>query len=126
MKTILELPCYIDVDNTLCFSHEGNIEVDYYGEKRFIKEHHEHTSFLKSLKARGCYIIVHSHNGAEWAANVVKALGLEDYVDQCITKPFKIVDDEAPSTWLPHTIYMEPTPTIMVPYGTSMGVLNGR
>lgn len=114
MKITLENPVYCDVDKTLCFSHEGDIKVDYYGEDRYIRPHVEHISFLKSLKARGCHIKVQSHNGALWAANVVRALGLEDYVDEVITKPFKIIDDEDPKSWLPHTIYIQETPKILI------------
>ncbi len=110
MLVTREEPVYCDVDKTLCFSHEGNIKVDYYGEERLIRPHVEHISFLKSLHSRGYHIKVHSHNGVEWAANVIRALGLEDYVHEVLNKPFKIIDDQDPKSWLPHTVYIPDVP----------------
>ena len=48
---------------------------------------------------------MHSGNGAEWAAQVVKALKLEEYVDSVETKPSKIVDDKPMEDWC-HPIYL--------------------
>lgn len=106
MNVITQEIILVDVDDTLAFSHQGDIEVDYYGQKRLIRPHLEHVSFLKSLKARGYYITVHSHNGAVWAANVVKALGLEEFVDECKNKPFKIIDDQPLINWAPNVIFI--------------------
>lgn len=79
--------------------------LDFYGTPKYVEEIKVHTEFLKSLKARGYYIRVHSGNGAEWAAQVVKALGLEQYVDSVETKPSKIVDDKPMEDWC-HPIYL--------------------
>ena len=107
MKVILEEIVYFDVDKTLVFHHEGTIVVDYYGEPRHLRPHKEHIAFLKALKARGYHIKVHSNNGAVWAANVVTALQLEQFVDEVLTKPYKIIDDEHPKAWMPKNIYIE-------------------
>lgn len=106
MQIILKETVYFDIDDTLCFSHQGDIEVDYYGQPRTIRPHNEHISFLKSLKARGYHITCHSGNGAQWAANVVKALGLEEFVDECRTKPFKVIDDKPLDNWMPTVVYI--------------------
>lgn len=110
MKLTKEEVVYCDVDNTLVFSHEGDISVDYYGELRFVRPHLEHIQFLKSLKARGCIIKVHSHNGAQWAYNVCVALGLNDIVDECLTKPYKVIDDEPIEKWTRVIYVPEPKP----------------
>lgn len=102
---------YCDVDETLVlwkkeFNHATKI-VNYYGDKVYVEPHYSHIQFLKSLKARGCYIIVHSNNGWAWAEEVVKLLKLEEYVDEVKTKPYKIIDDTNPLEWLPPTIYIK-------------------
>lgn len=101
---------WCDVDSTLIEHHEGTITVDYYGEKRKVKPHQEHISFLRSLKKRGCYIIVHSNNGYVWAETIVKALKLEDTVDQIMSKPYKVIDDAAPELWMPRNIWIQDKP----------------
>ena len=54
---------------------------------------------MREFKARGHYVIVWSQGGWEWAEAVVKALGLEDLVDEVKTKPQWMVDDICPSIW---------------------------
>lgn len=109
MNIVKEETVWFDVDSTLVFSHEGDIVIDYYGEQRSVRPHKEHISFLKSLKARGYHVKVHSNNGWKWAANVVMALGLQNYVDEVLTKPYKVIDDEQPEAWLPQSIYIKET-----------------
>jgi predicted HAD superfamily phosphohydrolase YqeG len=76
-----ELVVCCDVDDTLIKVGTSNpIEV--------------HTDFLKSLKNRGYTVIVWSANGYAHAGNVVSYLGLADYVDFCMTKPIKHIDDK--------------------------------
>lgn len=93
-----------DVDNTLIedytpstfFAQAGTeeyLQLDYYGKPVVKKAIQIHVDFVKSLKARGYFIIVHSGNGYQWAAQVVKALGLEDQVDMVMTKAIKHIDD---------------------------------
>lgn len=107
MKTIRnEQIIWCDVDSTLIEHHQGNLTVSYYGEERLVTPHLEHISFLRSLKARGCYIIVHSNNGYAWAETIVKALKLEDVVDQVMSKPFKVIDDAPAETWMPMNIWI--------------------
>lgn len=105
----------IDVDGTLVKwlpvvpeIVPGQLEIDFYGMPKYCKEITVHTEFLKSLKARGYFIRVHSGNGAQWAANVVKALKLEAYVDSIETKPLKIIDDKPMEDWA-HPIYLGDT-----------------
>lgn len=104
-----------DVDGTLIKwlpdckdKYVSAIYLDFYGTKKAVKEIKVHTEFLKSLKARGYFIRVHSGNGAEWAEQVVNALGLKDYVDSIETKPVKFIDDKPMENWA-HPIYLGDT-----------------
>lgn len=87
-------------------SEQRGIKLDFYGTPKYVEEIKVHTEFLKSLKARGYYIRVHSGNGAKWAAQVVEALGLKDYVDSVETKPAKVIDDKPNENWMPQPIYL--------------------
>ncbi len=104
-----------DVDNTLVkwiepgmIDEPGVLKLNFYGMTKYVKEIKVHTEFLKSLKARGYFIRVHTGNGATWGDTVVKALGLEEYVDSVETKPSKVIDDKPPDDWI-HTIYLGDT-----------------
>jgi FMN phosphatase YigB (HAD superfamily) len=94
----------IDVDQTLAMHNVEDYPsitpqtIDYYGMPMMITPHHEHIRLLKSYKARGFYILVHSNNGVLHAEKVVKALGLEDFVDEVCTKACKYVDDTKEDT----------------------------
>lgn len=68
-----------------------------------IKEHVEH---LKEHKRRQHVVVVWSAGGSEWAAAVVKALGLEEYVDLCICKPHWHVDDLPASEFMGQRVYL--------------------
>lgn len=105
-----EMVVYIDVDGTLCNKCEvvSNYETqkvycrmaDYYGTLHIIKPLWKNIEFVKTLKVRGWYIVVHSHNGWKWAKEVVESVGLLDYVDEIKSKPFKYVDDQNCHSWM--------------------------
>lgn len=59
-----------------------------------------HIELLKRYKAKGKIIIVWSQSGNQWAASVIKALGLEAHVDFVFTKPEKYVDDLDANEWM--------------------------
>lgn len=80
--------------------------LDFYGITKHVQEIKVHTEFLKSLKARGYFIRVHSGNGYLWASQVVEALGLQGYVDMVETKVAKVIDDKPNSDWMPNPIYL--------------------
>ena len=99
---------YFDVDQTLImWDAHGLEEADFYGVMKNFDPHEKHIEFLKSLKQRGSYIIVHSGNGWLWAKNVVEALQLTEFVDEVKSKPTRIIDDKDYSNWLPTRIYLE-------------------
>lgn len=70
--------------------------------------HKQHIERLKQFKARGQAVFVWSQGGHEWAAAVIKALNLEEYVDVICCKPMWIFDDLPASAWLGARSYIDP------------------
>ncbi len=79
-------------------TNEGYLELDYYGKLVYKKPITEHIDFIRSLKKRGYYVIVHSGNGYLWAKQVVSALDMNDCVDMVMTKACKHLDDDEDPT----------------------------
>lgn len=108
-----ELIAYVDIDETLITSESifetviDPIKLDYYGSEWEIYPKFKNIEFIKSLKNRGYYIIVHSANGWLHAKKVVELLQLCDFVDEIKTKPLKYVDDKSVETWFGPRIYFE-------------------
>lgn len=108
-----EMVVYVDIDGTLvnkgdhvATNYHGT-KVDYYGFTHEIHPLWSNIEFMKTLKARGWYIVVHSHNGWKYAKNVVEALELQDYVDEVKSKPFKYLDDVPCEKWMGTRINLE-------------------
>lgn len=57
-------------------------------------------NLLKAEKASGSTIVVWSAGGWQWAAEVVRGLGLESQVDLIMSKPIGYVDDLASDKWM--------------------------
>ncbi len=97
MKTINnELVTFFDVDETILMDAPKDGDVHYFdvaGQPKRGKAHKVHIDQLIKHKARGFTVIVWSGNGHQHAHNVVKALGIEDHVDYCMSKPVKYWDD---------------------------------
>lgn len=65
----------IDTDQTIIIS--GNMyTANYYGIEKNFSPRIGNIELLKSYKARGYYIRVHSNNGWQWAEEIVNKLGL--------------------------------------------------
>ena len=107
-ETLIVIPdgptAYFDVDDTLVrwgmshvdsakpFNNAGTIEmlVPY-----------QHTiNRLIDLHDQGYTIVVWSQGGSDWAAEVVRKLGLESFVTLCIDKPHKYIDDLSSSVFM--------------------------
>lgn len=95
---------YFDVDDTLII-YERNLSSDRYHELFelsleplisgvLVAPHRNNIQALKDHKAWGNGVVVWSRSGAQWAEKVVKALGLEQYVDVVLSKPFYYYDDK--------------------------------
>lgn len=63
---------------------------------------------LKTKFQRGCYTVVWSQSGEEWANAVVEALGLGKYVNQTMPKPSSYGDDLPAEAWMHGRVYLKP------------------
>lgn len=63
---------------------------------------------LREEAHRGACIKVWSRGGWEWAANVIKALGLVTCVDEVMSKPMVYFDDIPIEQWLPYRVFIAP------------------
>ena len=123
MKVInTESTIFVDVDDTLVMwdktlrKNKSRVEIpDPYttGTFTYLVPHYGHIKILKDRKVRGSYIVVWSAGGNLWAEAVVKALGLEEYVDLVMTKPHAYIDDKRAEEFMVERIY--------IPYGNGYG-----
>lgn len=116
-----DTPIAFDVDNTLIFETSNtnlhwaktndlqfvDIKCPYDDITRKYIIHEEHIKLLKDNRARGFSVVVWSNNGKAWAEAVVKALNLGDYVDDCMSKFIKVIDDQEPNKFLKAHIYLK-------------------
>jgi HAD superfamily phosphatase (TIGR01681 family) len=111
-----EPTAFFDVDETLILSkvtwsneNERRVNIqDPLNKDNFIvmTAHEQMIRLLKEEKHRGSYIVVWSRGGNEWAANVLRALNLDKYVDLVMSKPMAYFDDKDISEWLPYRVYI--------------------
>jgi len=103
---------YFDVDDTLVmwpkrkdptFISDVVIEDPYEPPKQYaLKKHERHIQELKDFAAKPkTKVVVWSKGGKPWAEEVIKVLGLEQYVSHIIQKPDTIYDDEHQKYWFP-------------------------
>ena len=102
-----------DVDGCLIVDQPGgayNIDVYDAVTKQYIKVgvNSNMVRLLKEERQRGSYIVVWSRSGWEWAANVVRALNLEQYVDRVMSKPIVYFDDTPVEHWLKDRVFIGP------------------
>lgn len=99
----------VDIDNTL-FMHTGQgvdeIINPYSQLPKLGSPHIEHFELMKEYKGRGFFVVVWSAAGVLWAKQVIEFYGLEDYVDLCMTKPNRYVDDAESSTWMGNRVFI--------------------
>lgn len=115
MKVIRnETVATFDIDDTLVLwnhfdkENKGQHFIDPHdGTKHLLVPHWRHIKLLKDFKSRGYTVIVWSGGGYEWAETVVKTLGLEKYVDICMTKVSKFIDDLQAEEVLGSRIYLK-------------------
>jgi len=98
---------YVDVDDTLlewqsCTEHDTDAVKVYNNDHVFYKRAiYPNINALKDHSHAGHVVIVWSAGGVEWATSVIKALGIEKYVDIVLTKPDWYYDDQDADHWLP-------------------------
>lgn len=107
---------YFDVDDTLVkwddtFTQPGNDKVafldPYDNSINYLTPHKKHIALLKKYKGRKNLIIVHSAAGVMWVKSVIQTLKLEEYVDICLTKSTKYVDDLPCKEWMGTHLYFK-------------------
>lgn len=117
MQTVAsEQVIFVDVDSTLIMwtrpIKRGQKTIaftdPYDNSQHIVVPHSAHIKVLKDRKARGATIIVWSQSGYKWAEAVVKALKLENYVDQVMSKPVAYIDDLPVQEWMAERIYLDP------------------
>jgi hypothetical protein len=70
--------------------------------------HKKHIHWLKMHGGqRGSTVVVWSQGGSLWAEQVVCALGLEQYVTLCITKPDAYFDDLDCSAFMTNRVFLK-------------------
>lgn len=108
---------FCDVDDTLIIWDQENVRPDvgailvkdpYDDTFLQVYPHKAHIKLVKDKKARGATIIVWSQSGFKWAEAVVKAIGLEPYVDMVMTKSSQYIDDLPCPEWMGPRIYLSP------------------
>ena len=101
---------YVDCDDTLVYWSSSQEDKEKYGVRFYYPDFYEsellvpnlaQIEHLKKLKLRHHTIVVWSAAGSSWATEVVQRLGLEPYVDLCISKPTQVYDDLPVSEFMP-------------------------
>lgn len=116
MKTILtsNKVVAIDTDDTLIawnlseYPAEGQITVKYKKRSVTVYPMSKNINLLRKFAKLDYEIIVWSATGADWAATIVKALGLENEVTVCMTKPRYYFDDQKADEWMMKVYREEP------------------
>lgn len=95
---------FFDVDDTLVLwnqhvteENEHLIVEDIY---ELVLKHEPHVEKVKEFKLRGHTVVVWSQGGSEWAEKVVNALGLRQFVDIIMPKPYWFFDDLPASAFM--------------------------
>lgn len=103
---------YFDVDNTIVypaaeFPNLRHLPSIYLGAREF----YVNTRIVDKIKdfdARGHVVHVWSAGGVKWAAEVVRACGLESHVLHILSKPDWTFDDKPCAEWMPPSEHLAP------------------
>jgi len=103
---------YFDVDDTIIKHYSSFEELESKGvfleySKLTVVPHKRHIEDLKNMKKKGFTVIVWSQGGEEHACDVVKTLGLEDFVDATMTKPSVYWDDLKANEFMDYRVWRE-------------------
>lgn len=106
-----DLVAFVDVDGTLIrpstFPGDLSIYEPYTNVHKLRRPIAGNIELLKKWKSQGYTIVVWSHGGYKWALEVVKTLGLVQYVDLVQAKPNKYADDLPCTEWMGNRVFVE-------------------
>ena len=77
------------------------VEIELEGETQKYWAFEANIKSLKTHYHKGHSVVVWSGSGHAWAEAVVRALGLENYVELVMAKPRWLLDDMKPADFLP-------------------------
>lgn len=129
---------FYDCDDTLVLwnndyewgkDHEGTLEFhDPYFEERIInlKPNQITINHLKQQSVTGGRVVVWSAGGFAWAQEVVRVLGLEEYVDLILSKPKRYVDDLPCEEWMGKWKRVKPDGTLGSEFGGNRDIRSKR
>lgn len=106
---------YIDIDQTLMRWLPEQHEIDshgieYYDDNGMLHHyvpHKKHIAQLKEHKSRGTTVVLWSAAGSEWAAKAARILGIESWVDVCLSKPNWVFDDLPIEDFMPKSRWLK-------------------
>src|SRR5690554_3670238 len=104
----------VDCDDTLIlwdkseYDPESYITISAHGHDSVVVPHEANIKLFKKFAKLGYTMIVWSQSGYAWAEAVVKALGLEDMVTLCMSKPRYYFDDIPCEEWMGPRIWRDP------------------
>ena len=105
----------VDVDDTLVcwdrsrFSPEKRTEMRHAGYTTDLVPHQPNINTLIKFAKLGYHVHVWSATGYEWAAAVVKHLGIQEYVHSYSDKPKFYMDDKDCEEWMGERVYRDPS-----------------
>lgn len=99
----------IDIDGSLVEHGSSSIwgeryikiTCPYLGDSIAVRPNLNNVRLVKEKFTQGAFILAWSQGGALWTLAVIKALGLEDYVNLISGKPAGLLDDQSVTEWMP-------------------------
>lgn len=103
---------YFDVDDTLIYWDDEKIDssildlarmirIELNGQEIIRYSIEENVREIMLQKLSGCHVVVWSASGSQWAAAVIEALEMSEYVDVVVSKPTQYYDDKDCKDWMP-------------------------
>lgn len=106
---------FIDCDDTLIMwersEYDGKLEpvtIKINDYESVVYKNQKNINLAIKLKKMGYTLIVWSATGYEWANAVAKAVGLEEYVTACMSKPRYYIDDLESELWIGRRLWRDP------------------
>jgi hypothetical protein len=106
---------FIDCDQTLVDWSASEIKevltpvtINNQGYESMVYVNQKNVNLAIKLRKMGYTLIVWSQSGHDWAEAVAKAVGLQEHVTACMSKPRYYVDDLPCEKWMGQRIWRDP------------------